>query len=120
MIAEYRGDIMTWKQADRRRAAMRKQRDEEHTFLFQISKRLVIDATSSRCRAKWINHSCTPNCQAVLVGKRVFIETLRPIAIDEEILIDYQLQSSQDGERPDRFRCLCATAQCRGTLLATR
>lgn len=117
ILCEYRGEILTWQQADRRRAQRRSRRDDEHTFLFQISKRHVIDATSNGCRAKWINHSCTPNCQAVLIGRRVFIETLRPIAMGEELFFDYQLQIS-DLDADGRYRCHCASPDCRGTLLS--
>lgn len=118
VIAEYCGEVLTWKEADRRRETVRSRRDDEHTFLFQISKRYVIDATRSRCRAKWINHSCTPNCQAVLSGRRVFIETIRHIDIGEELFFDYQLQASGDARTDGSYPCYCASPQCRGTMLS--
>lgn len=118
VIAEYCGPIMTWRQAEQRRATKRSHRDDDHTFLFQISKRYVIDATPSRCRAKWINHSCAPNCQAVLTGRRVFIETLRHIDIGEELFFDYQLQASGDAQTDGSYPCHCASPQCRGTMLS--
>lgn len=118
IIAEYCGPIMTWQQAEQRRNTKPSRRDDDHTFLFQISKRYVIDATPSRCRAKWINHSCAPNCQAVLTGRRVFIETLRHIDIGEELFFDYQLQASGDALTDGSYPCYCASPRCRGTMLS--
>lgn len=118
VIAEYCGPIMTWKQAEQRRGTKRSRRDDEHTFLFQITKRYVIDATPSRCRAKWINHSCSPNCQAVLTGRRVFIETLRHIDTGEELFFDYQLQASGDALTDGSYPCYCGSPCCRGTMLS--
>ena len=67
-----------------------------HTFLFDIDGKKVIDAAVGGNAARWINHSCAPNCQAWVVEHaggdprrdRVVIETLRPIRKGEELPLD--------------------------------
>ena len=50
-----------------------------HTFLFMLDEELVIDGSRNGNSARWINHCCEPNCEAVDENGRVFIETLRAI-----------------------------------------
>ena len=117
-IAEYLGELITCSEADRR-YGVNEDSTETHTFLFGVGKRYVLDATYSRGRAKWINHSCEPNCEAVSDGRRIFIETAHAVAVGEEISIDYQLNRDEGAETTDpRFDCRCGTSGCRGTMLA--
>jgi len=58
-----------------------------HTFLFTLNEDWVIDANFEGNDARWINHSCAPNCEAVMVEdeadpkkSRVFIEAIRAIS----------------------------------------
>jgi hypothetical protein len=69
--------------------------------------------------ARWINHSCEPNCVAEERAGRIFIRTLRPIRVDRELTIDYAL-SIEDNVTPamrERFVCRCGAQRCRGTML---
>lgn len=115
-IAEYTGEKLTWGQADARYA-------DEHatagarTYLMSLGKRYVLDAARSRCRAKWLNHACEPNCEALIDRGRVFIYTLRDVAPGEELFLDYALEGGEPEEAP-LYRCLCGTPSCRGTMLA--
>jgi uncharacterized protein len=116
-IAEYLGELITAGEADRR-YALEDDSAEHHTFLFGVGKRYVLDATHSRGRAKWINHSCEPNSEGISEGRRIFIETIRAVAPGEEISIDYQLNRDEGSEATDpRFGCRCGTPSCRGTML---
>ena len=51
-----------------------------HTELFAIDDDIVIDASVDGNEARFINHSCDPNCDAVVEDGRIWIETIRDIA----------------------------------------
>jgi uncharacterized protein len=83
-VIEYKGRRRTHAEVDRDEAG-----DVEtgHTFLFTLSDDYVIDANYEGNDARWINHSCAPNCEAVIIEAegddrrqdKVVIETLRAI-----------------------------------------
>ncbi|SAL06983.1 nuclear protein SET [Caballeronia arationis] len=80
----------------------------------------MIDGAQSGNLARWINHSCTPNCEAEQVGSRVFILALCKIEPGAELFIDYQL-SVEDGKTSalkKLYACRCGSGACRGTMLA--
>ena len=70
-IVEYLGDRVSHREADQRYED-RDERDN-HTFLFIVDARTVIDAGVGGNDARFINHSCDPNCQTVIEERRVFI-----------------------------------------------
>ena len=74
-VIEYRGKRMTWDEACEQPAS--DESDPYHTFLFSLDDGRVIDAAIGGNAARWINHSCAPNCEADEEGGRVFIKALR-------------------------------------------
>ena len=116
-IVEYLGERVSHREADRRYED-RDSRDN-HTFLFIVDARTVIDAGAGGNDARFINHSCKPNCETVIETKRVYIEAIRTIEPGEEISYDYQLARSPD-DPPDAdqiYACRCGHAECRGSML---
>jgi uncharacterized protein len=117
-IIEYRGERTTWAIASRRPDS-----DPEnpyHTFVFELTDGEVIDAGRRGNAARWINHSCDPNCETYEdEDGRVFIEARRKIRRGEELTYDYRL--SWDGRVTRRvreaFACRCGTSRCRGSML---
>jgi len=80
----------------------------------------VIDPEIGGNEARWINHSCDPNCEAIEEENgRVFIHALRNIRAGEELSYDYQLQVDEPITRAVRAEnaCHCGSANCRGTML---
>jgi len=116
-IVEYLGDRITHAQADARYEA--KGQDDGHTFLFVVDGRIVIDAGVNGNDARFINHSCDPNCETVIEGRRVFIEALRTIQPGEELGYEYGLtwESTDDPKELANYACRCGAAACRGTML---
>ena len=93
--------------------------DDNHTFLFIVDARTVIDAGVNGNDARWINHSCDPNCETFIEDRRVFIKAIRTIQPGEELAYDYQIQRER-GDPPDIdeiFACRCGASDCRGTML---
>jgi SET domain-containing protein len=119
-IIEYRGKRVDWDWASRKYA----QHEDEptHTFLFELDDGRVIDANQGGNAARWINHSCNPNCQAIEEDGRVYIEALRSIKPGEELGYDYRIQLEEriTPAEKKRWPCYCGSKKCRGTLLAPK
>ena len=84
--------------------------------MFRVGDDMVLDATYRGGRARFINHSCDPNCYAKIIacadGKnRIFIISKRAIDVSAEITYDYQFEPEEV-----KIPCLCGAANCRGTL----
>ena len=120
IIIEYKGEMITWKQALKRHPHDPK--DPDHTFYFHIDDKHVIDAKFGGNAARWINHACKPNCESDIVGERVFIKALRKIEPGEELFYDYGLVIDEPYTRKvkKQFECRCGAKRCRGTMLAPK
>lgn len=96
--------------------------DEHHTFLFTVSSRTVLDATRGGNEARFINHSCDPNCESEIEKGRVYIFALRDIKPGEELHYDYAYErSGTETEREEvQYRCRCGTKICRGSIMEPR
>jgi len=116
-VIEYLGERVSHAVADARYED--KGPKDNHTFLFTVDARTVIDAGVGGNEARFINHGCDPNCQSVTRGRRIFIEAIRTIRPGEELCYDYQIQRDADDPRDvDRiFACRCGAASCRGSML---
>jgi uncharacterized protein len=93
-----------------------------HTFLFMLENNEVIDGSRNGNNARWINHSCEPNCEASEEDGRVFIDALSNLEAGDEITIDYNLylEARYTAALKRQYACGCGTEQCRGTLLASK
>jgi len=121
VIIEYRGERTTWEAASER--ADSDPTNPQHTFIFATSDGGVIDGGRRGNAARWINHSCAPNCLAFEDAQgRVFIEARRTIRAGDELTYDYRLEV--DGRITQKLRaeyaCHCGSKRCRGSLLAPR
>ncbi|WP_101925988.1 MULTISPECIES: SET domain-containing protein [Luteimonas] len=123
-IVRYKGRLRTHADVDAEYGDI----DEDgHTFLFTLNDEYVIDANEDGNIARWINHSCAPNCEAVVEenqnGKRhkdkVFIEAIRPIRAGEELTYNYgiTLAERQTPALKKLWACRCGAKSCTGTML---
>jgi uncharacterized protein len=119
-LVEYIGEIITPAEADRRYPFA--EDEPQHTFLFSVSERKIIDAASGGNVARFINHSCDPNCEAVIEKGRVFIEASRNIEPGEELGYDYWFVLDEPHNKKNRelYKCNCGAKNCRGTMLADK
>ena len=119
-IIEYTGEVISHDEADRRYDDGTMGR--HHTFLFSVSRKKVIDAGVDGNDARFINHSCAPNCEAVDERSRIYIEAIRDIAPGEELTYDYAYE--RDGTEDETWEkvyvCKCGAPTCRGTILAPK
>lgn len=119
-LIEYAGERLTPEQAEDRYP------DDEavrhHTYLFAIDDDIVIDAAVRGNEARFINHSCDPNCDAVIEDDRIWIETIHDVEPGEELAYDYAytLEERHSPAAKRRFPCACGARNCRGTILAKK
>jgi SET domain-containing protein len=116
-IVEYKGELISDAEADRRYS--RRHEHSPHTMLFSVDGGLVIDATRRGNAARWINHSCAPNCKIEEEDSRVFIKARRDICPGEELTYDYNLQIGERHTKAAKreHACFCRARRCRGTML---
>ena len=115
-IIEYTGERISWQ---KRRTVTRTIRPTPTTpSTSSLDSGEVIDALYGGNNARWINHSCEPNCEAEETDAgRVFIRALRDIEPGEELFYDYGLVLDEryTAKLKKEFACFCGTATCRGT-----
>lgn len=116
-IVEYAGERISNAAADKRY-------DEEnmsrhHTFLFTLDADTVVDGHSKGNDARYINHACDPNCEAVIDDDRIWIYALRNIQPGTELGYDYQYERTgeNDAELEKFYVCLCGSPKCRGSIM---
>ncbi len=126
-IVHYLGKLRTHEDVD---GAYDAAADDGHTFYFTLNDKYVVDAASRGNAARWINHSCRPNCEAVTEEDpsgdprkdRILIQAIRDIAAGDELSYDYGI--SFDGSVTARektlWACRCGAPNCKGTLLEPR
>jgi hypothetical protein len=116
-IVEYTGKIVSREEADE--IGAKTVDGHTHTMLFTIDDDRVIDGNVGG-DARYINHSCEPNSEAVQYDDQIFIESLRAIKKGEEITYDYHLEVP--GKITDKvkkeYQCFCGSPNCRGTQIA--
>ncbi|XP_041348148.1 histone-lysine N-methyltransferase SETD1-like [Gigantopelta aegis] len=114
MVIEYCGQMVRQSVADLR------EKKYENTgigssYLFRVDGETIIDATKTGNLARFINHSCNPNCYAKIISveglKKIVIYSKRDIDVNEEITYDYKFPIEDE-----KIPCLCMAHGCRGTL----
>jgi histone-lysine N-methyltransferase SETD1 len=135
MIIEYVGEKVRQRVADLREINYQKQ-GIGSSYLFRIDEDTVVDATKKGGIARFINHSCMPNCTAKIIKvdgtKRIVIYALRDSGksklasnfrtncrmltplLDEELTYDYKFEREINSD--DRIPCLCGSVACKGFL----
>ena len=98
-IIEYYGPIMTPDEAD----------EKKGKYLFEISSRRVADGTPRYNTARYINHSCRPNCRTDIVRGKIYIYARRNIKPGEELAYDYGKEYFNDFIKPHGCRCVKCT-----------
>ncbi|GFN93149.1 histone-lysine N-methyltransferase [Plakobranchus ocellatus] len=112
MVIEYIGDLIRNEVANRREKEYESQ--NRGVYMFRIDNDVVIDATMAGGPARYINHSCSPNCVAEVVDiekeSKIIIITSRKIAKGEELTYDYKFDFEDDQHK---IPCNCGAVNCR-------
>jgi SET domain-containing protein len=116
-VIEYTGERITPEEETRRYDD--ETMDRHHTFLFAVDENTTIDAAVDGNEARFINHSCDPNCETINEDGHIFIEAMTFIKKGEELTYDYAYENDEpvNQELLDRYPCFCRARNCRGTIL---
>lgn len=106
-ILEYVGERLDKDESWRRRQA-------NNFFVFTVTDDFDLDGAVDWNPARFINHSCGPNCEARMEDERIWIYALRDIAAGEELSFNYGYDLEDYEEHP----CACGSAQCIGFMVA--
>jgi len=116
-IIEYIGELVDKRESDRRGQRQIRRAaggGDGAVYIFTLSKRWDIDGNVPWNTARLINHSCAPNCQAWIEGRRIFIHAKRAIAAGEELTYDYGFDVDCFEEHP----CRCGADGCVGFIVS--
>jgi SET domain-containing protein len=101
-----------------------KRYDEEkmprhHTFLFTLDDDYCIDGNVRSNIARLINHSCDPNCEALIEDDRIWIYALKNIQPGVELAYGYKFERTGDDiKKLEKFYvCHCGSPKCRGSIM---
>ena len=121
---QYKGTLMTHAEAD---DMYGDGGETGHTFLFTLNDDYIVDGNRKGNTARWINHSCQPNCRALVEESatgdprkdKVVIETLRAIKPGDELTYNYGivLDLPYTARLKKLWQCRCGASKCTGTLL---
>ena len=115
-IDEYWGQPISHEEADRR---YDDNEGRHHTFLFVLDDDTVLDARYGGNDARFINHSCDPNCETEIEDGHIWIKAIKAIKPETELVYDYRFDWQDEYEPEDvrYYACRCGTKKCRGTIL---
>jgi len=120
LLLEYLGERISHDEAGERYYAAKE--PDAFVLLFTVDRKVVIDGGVGGRAARYVNHSCEPNCEADEQDGRVFIKALRDIRPGEELSYDYGLiiDERYTPKLKAEYPCWCGARNCRGTLLAPK
>ncbi len=115
-IVEYVGEKITKAESTRRGEALvekSKKTGCAAVYVFTLNQRYDIDGAKGANPARYINHSCAPNCEAYIIRGRIWIYSLREIKAGEELTYNYGFDVDTWDEHP----CRCGTERCVGFIV---
>ncbi|PKA62451.1 Histone-lysine N-methyltransferase ATX2 [Apostasia shenzhenica] len=117
MVVEYVGEVVGLRVADKRETEYQSGRQlqcKSACYFFRIDTEHIIDATRKGGIARFVNHSCQPNCVAKIISirndKKVIFLAERDIYPGEEITYDYHFNHEDEGKK---IPCFCNSRNCR-------
>lgn len=116
-IIEYVGELIDKEESEKRAVSQHKRSiktGDAAVYIFTLSKKRDIDGNFPWNTARLINHSCEPNCEAWITGRKIFIHALRDVEEGEELTFDYGFDVDCYEDHP----CLCGRSACVGYIVS--
>ena len=119
-IIEYIGEKITKKEGDRRSAdrikRYSKKKNEGIVYIFELNKKYDIDGTPEYNKARYINHSCNPNCEVDIIDNKIWIISIKKIEKGQELSYDYGYPFDKDDYQD--HKCKCGSSNCIGFIVS--
>ncbi|KAG7350663.1 SET methyltransferase domain containing protein [Nitzschia inconspicua] len=117
LVQEYMGEVINEAEKERRLISWNEEHPNDPNFyVMALSGGYYVDAREYANLARFINHSCDPNCKVSSINVKGYIRngiySIRDIQPGEFLSYDYHFDTNQG----DRFVCRCGAANCRGTM----
>jgi len=105
-IIRYIGEKIPQEETDRRLAV-------GNVYIFGLNERYAIDGSTPKNTARYINHSCDPNCHTEQCGDTIWIVAMKDIEAGEELTYNYEYEIDDEPAEP----CHCGAKKCCGYIL---
>tara|TARA_B110000858_G_C17590500_1_gene375463 strand:- start:30 stop:518 length:489 start_codon:yes stop_codon:yes gene_type:complete len=119
-IIQYIGERVTKKEGDRRSEQRIKKylnkKNMGSVYIFELNKRYDIDGSPLYNKARYINHSCDPNCEVDIIKNEIWISSIKLIKKGEELNYDYGYPFDVD-DFNDHI-CKCGSSKCIGYIIS--
>ena len=120
-IIEYIGEKILKSEGDKRsERRINKYLNSKSTgsvYIFELNKKYDIDGAKSFNKARFINHSCNPNCEVDIIRGRIWISSIKQIQKGEELTYDYGYEFDKDDYK-DHI-CKCKSKNCIGYIISS-
>tara|TARA_Y100000816_G_C25977695_1_gene510412 strand:- start:222 stop:710 length:489 start_codon:yes stop_codon:yes gene_type:complete len=120
-IIQYIGEKITKSEGDKRsEKRIKKYLNSNRTgsvYIFELNKKYDIDGTPKYNKARYINHSCNPNCEVEITKNEIWISSIKRISKGEELTYDYGYEFDKDDFR-DHI-CKCGSDNCIGFIISS-
>jgi SET domain-containing protein len=109
-VIEYKGKKFTHKQVEENDRFD----NSKAIYLFTLNERYVLDGDTKTNTAKYINHSCDPNCEVDIINGKIWIIAIKDIKKGDELSYDYGFGYDADFRQ---FPCKCGSKNCCGYIV---
>ncbi|MCC7574280.1 SET domain-containing protein-lysine N-methyltransferase [Candidatus Woesearchaeota archaeon] len=114
LIIEYIGEKISKKESERRADQVledsKKNKEKGAVYIFEINKKYDLDGNVPYNIARFINHSCNPNCESEIINEEIWIKAIKDIKPGEELKYNYGYDVDNFEEHP----CRCGSKKCKG------
>ena len=119
-IIQYIGEKISKKEGDRRSAERIKKylnkKNEGSVYIFELNKKYDIDGSPLYNKARYINHSCNPNCEVDIIDNEIWIKSIKNIKKNTELNYDYGYPFDIDDFTD--HECKCGSKKCIGYIIS--
>tara|TARA_B100000941_G_C28413378_1_gene504737 strand:+ start:179 stop:655 length:477 start_codon:yes stop_codon:yes gene_type:complete len=118
-VIEYIGSKVTKSEGDkiseRRIKKFLNSKKTGSVYVFELNKRFDIDGSPLYNKARYINHSCSPNCEVDIIKGRIWISSIKNIKEGDELTYDYGYEFDEDFKD---HKCKCYSNNCIGYIIS--
>ena len=120
-IIEYVGEKVSKAEGDKRSEKRIKKylksKETGSVYIFELNKKFDIDGSPLYNKARYINHSCDPNCEVEIIKNEIWICSIKKIRKGDELTYDYGYEFDKDDFRD--HVCKCGSKNCIGFIISS-